>query len=67
MVSLLRPPDHVGMPRRRLIKVDSQRAHGVHYLQRHIPSTMKVPLRGKCMLTTVFPDLLFRQTIHPED
>ena len=67
LVSFLRPPDHVGMPWRWLIEHQSERARGVHHPPCHIPSAMKVAPRGKSVLTTVFPDLRFGQTVHPED
>ena len=67
LVTLLRPPDHVGMPWRWLIELQSERARGVHHLQRHIPSAMEVASCGKNVPATVFPDLRFGQTVHPED
>ena len=50
-----------------LIELQSERASDIYFPQRHVPSAMEVAARGKGVPSTVFPNLRFGKTIHPED
>lgn len=55
------------MPWRWLIEFQTERARSVYHVQRHVPSAMEVAPCGKSVPPTVFPDLRFAKTVHPEN